>query len=37
MVKRQSCRVKLDTLTIYDRRDNELEEHVAGEFSVRGI
>lgn len=32
MVKKQSRHVKLDTLAIYDRRDNELEDHVGGDF-----
>ncbi|MBR0855470.1 site-specific integrase [Bradyrhizobium liaoningense] len=32
LVKKQSRHVKLDTLAIYDRRDNELEDHVGGEF-----
>ncbi|MFT4117479.1 site-specific integrase [Bradyrhizobium sp.] len=32
MVKKQSRHVKLDTLLIYDRRDNELEDHLGGEF-----
>lgn len=31
-VKKQSRHVKLDTLTIYDRRENELEDHVGGDF-----
>jgi integrase len=32
MVKKQSRHVKLDTLTIYDRRENELEDHIGGDF-----
>lgn len=32
MVKKQSRHVKLDTLTIYDRRDNELEDHLGSDF-----
>lgn len=32
MVKKQSRHVKLDTLAIYDRRDNELEDHLGSDF-----
>lgn len=32
LVKKQSRHAKLDTLLIYDRRDNELEEHFSGDF-----
>jgi hypothetical protein len=32
LVQKQARHAKLDTLLIYDRRDNELEDHFSGDF-----